>query len=350
MIWLATLSMACECLAVVGVPSLSELLERYTHALDSTQSMISTYETRGIGSAYLPPLGMNYRNETICGRGERRTDGKGSLYHQSYQWGYVVGRGRDVPEETARYSLIVTTPDFQYSHNKTTCGQEPNGLVQYQRYQTVGWGKFRDETDAFFLGYLGNDSRIDINLRNARAISVRPEPEDINGSACYVIEADTIYGDYTIWLDSAHGHQPARIEASRSKDDIMGVTANQPPPDKKVEGRDKVVIDNIAFRKVQGIWIPVEGRTRKHIEWPKDRYYVKDETHFEITEILLNPDHDVLKSFADPMQNPNLDPELVNGTRVRLGEDRLRCQWRWGKLFDGSGNVLDIQTGERRAP
>jgi len=349
-IWLATLSMVCKCPAVTGVPPLSELLERYAQTLDSTQSMISTYETRGIGSAYLPPLGMNYRNERICGRGQRRTDGKGRLYHQSYYWGYVVGKGRGVPEEKARYSLIVTTPNLQYSHGKSTCGREPDGLVQYQRHQTVGWGTFRDETDAFFLGYLGNDSRIDINLKNARTISVRPEPEDINGSACYVIEADTIYGDYTIWLDSAHGYQPARIEASRSKDDIVNVTANQPPPEKRVEGKDTVVIDNITFRKVQGVWVPAEGRTRKHIEWPKHRYYTKDETHFKITEILLNPDHDALASFADPMENPNLDPELVNGTQVRLGRERLRCVWRHGKTFDDSGSVVDIRTGERRSP
>ena len=320
-------------------PTAIELIEKYTQALDSVQSITSSYETSSISSAYLPPLNMNYRNEKIYMRGQRRTDGKGRIYNQRYVWGYVNGKGRGIPKEKGRYSLSVNTPNLSYVNNKMTCGPAPDGLLHYLDYQVPGWDNFMDECDAYFLGYLGNNSRMDINLRNAKQISVRPEPEIINGSACYVVQADTAYGDYTLWLDSAHGFQPARIEALRGKGDIINVTENQPPPDKKVEAKDSLVIDNIKFKEVQGFWVPVEGRVRKNIEWVGG-FYVKDETHFKTTEIILNPDHDALGSFADPMKNPELDPELVNGTRVRLGKERLECIWRDDKVVDEKGNMI----------
>ncbi|MHC4518830.1 MAG: hypothetical protein ACYTAS_09605 [Planctomycetota bacterium] len=348
-IWSAVLFLACACPAATGVPPLSELLDQYTQALDSTQSMISFYESSGISSGYLPPLNMKHTNERVYERGQRRTDGQGRIYHQAYYWGYHLIKKRDVPEERARYTLSVASSDFQYGHSKGTRGQA-DGCLTYKEDRSPGWDNFRNESDAFFLGYLGVDVRIDRILRNARQISVRPQPEIINGSVCYVVKADTAYGDYTVWLDSAHGYQPARIEVSRGGDDIVNVTAHQPPPEKSVEGRDTLVIDNIAFKEVQGVWVPDEGRVKKHIEWPKHRFYTKNEIQFKITAIILNPDHDVLESFADPMENPKLDPELVNGTRIRLGNGRSKCVWRDGKVVDNAGKVVDVQAAESRTP
>lgn len=329
-------------LQIEKYPTALELLDKYTQALDSVQSIISSYETSSIGSMYLPPLNMDYRNERFYSRGQRRTGGKGRIYNQRYVWGYINGKGRGIPKEKGRYSLSVNTPNLRYVHSKNTCGPAPDGLLHYLDYQVPGWGNFMDETDAFFLGYLGNNSRMDINLKNAKQVSMRPEPEIINGSVCYVVHADTKYGDYTLWLDSAHGFQPAKIEASREDDDIIGVRL--PPPEKRVEGKDAFVIDNIKFKMVQGVWVPVEGRLRKHIEWPQHGFFKKDEINFTTTEIVLNPDHDALGSFADPMKNPKLDPELVNGTLVRLGKERLDCVWRDGKILDSYGREVDLTT------
>ncbi len=342
-VWLMTLILVCDCPAADSVPPLSELLAKYTQALDATQSMISTYESRSVSSAYLPPVGLNYRNETIHTRGTRRTNGADSIYHQAYHWGYVAGKGPNVPEAKARYCLVIMAPNLQYSNNKTTRGRKPDGVVLYQTYSTKGCATFMDESDAFFLGHLGTDSRIDINLRNARTISVRPEPERINGSLCYVIDADTAYGNYTIWLDAEHGYQPARIEGARGPDDIVNVTANQPPPEKKPEARDTVVIEDITFEKIQGVWVPVTGRVRKHIEWPRHRFYTKDDIHFRVTSLTLNPDHETLQSFADPIKDPTGDPELVNNTKVRLGKNRQPATYRHGQLHDESGHRLDLQ-------
>ncbi len=135
-------------------PTALELIEKYAQTLDSVQSIISSYETSAIGSMYLPPLNMDYRNERFYSRGQRRTDGKGRIYNQMYVWGYINGKGRGIPKEKGFYSLSVNTPNLRYVHSKNTCGPAPDGLVHYLDYQVSGWGNFRSETDAYFLGYL----------------------------------------------------------------------------------------------------------------------------------------------------------------------------------------------------
>ena len=344
-VWIAVLLLEISCHATESMPQLSELIEKYAETLDSVQSIISSYESSSISSVYLPPLNLNFRNEKFYMRGQRRTDGKGRIYDQRYRWGYVSQQRPDVPKESATYSLMVSTPDLQYAHSKNACGPAPDGLLTYLDYQGLGEDSFINETDAFFLGYIGNDSRVDVNLKNAKQISVQPEPEIINGSVCYVVQADTAYGDYTLWLDSAHGFQPAKIERSTGKGDIIGITKHRPPPDKRVEGETSLVIDDIKFKMVQGVWVPVEGRVKRNIEWV-DGFFKKDEIHFKNTEIVLSPDHDALHSFANPMKNPKLDPELVNGTMVRVGRDRLDCIWRDGRIFDSYGHEVDIDTLE----
>jgi hypothetical protein len=285
-------------------------------------------------------MNMKHNKEQMYERGQRRTDGKGRIYHQEYLWGYNSIKKRDVPETKASYTLSVATPDFQYGHNKVTVGQA-NGSLTYKENRSPGWDNFRNKSDAFFLGYLGVDVRIDIILKNAKQIAVRPKPEILNGAVCYVVQADTAYGDYTVWLDSTHGFQPVRIKASMEGDDIVNIAEHQPPPDTTPEAKETLVIDNIIFKKVQEVWIPVKGYVKSHIEWPKHGFFFDNEISFETTEIVLNPDHDALDSFADPMKNPALDPELVNGTQVRMGEEGTRCVWRDGKLIDDSGVLVN---------
>lgn len=336
--WLALLLLPHFCSAATAVPPLSELIDNYTQALESTQSMISSYESSTISSGYLPPMNIKHNNVRMYERGQRRTNGKGRIYHQAYIWGYNLINKRDVPETTASYVLSVATDNFQYGHNKNTIGQTPGSLT-YKEKRSPGWDNFRNQSDAFFLGYLGVDVRIDIILKNAKQIAVLPKTEIIGGSVCYVVQANTAYGDYTVWLDSTHGYQPAKIKASRGSGDIVNVAEHQPPPDKIPESKQTLMIDNISFKKVQGVWVPVKGHVICNVKWPKHGFYYDNEINFEITEILLNPDHKVLDSFADPMKNPALDPELVNGTRVRVGEERTRCVWRNGKLVDNSGDL-----------
>lgn len=321
------------------MPPLSELIDNYSLALESTQSMISSYRSSTISSGCLPPMNIDHNDMRVYERGQRRANGKGSIYHQAYVWGYNLANRRDVPEAAASYVLSVATDDFQYGYNKGDVGQTPDTLT-YKEKRSPSWDNSRDQSDAFSLGYFGVDVRIDIILKSAKQITVRPKTEIIRGSVCYVVQANTKYGDYTVWLDPTHGYQPAKIEVSRSSGDIMNVAEHKPPPDKVPESKEVLTIENISFKKVQGIWVPVKGHVICNVNWPKHGFFYGNEINFEVTEILLNPDHKALESFADPMENPSLDPKLVNGTRVTVGEERTRCVWRNGKRVEDSSDPV----------
>jgi len=55
-------------------------------------------------------------------------------------------------------------------------------------------------------------------------------------------------------------------------------------------------------------------------------------TQYKRTEVAVNPDHEVLGSFGNPLNYPQNDPLLKNGTYVYLGDDPTRYVWQNGKL------------------
>jgi hypothetical protein len=74
-------------------------------------------------------------------------------------------------------------------------------------------------------------------------------------------------------------------------------------------------------------------------------FFRKDHSHYKRTKITLNPDHDKLGSFDDPLENLANDPELKNGTRVQiLGRVRVKGVWQDGHAVDDSGKVMDVRS------
>ncbi len=70
-----------------------------------------------------------------------------------------------------------------------------------------------------------------------------------------------------------------------------------------------------------------------------DGYFSEFQAHIKRMEIILNPDHDALGLFKDPLKNPGQDLELVNGTPIKM-EGGLRGVWLNGKIVDGKGRVI----------
>jgi len=101
-------------------------------------------------------------------------------------------------------------------------------------------------------------------------------------------------------------------------------------------------LKNVRFEEIDGIWVPMEADRGSHnIGDPES--FTKDDTHFKRTKIVLNPDHDKLGSFADPLlEDPNNDPELRNGTRVRLNRRTTRYFWQDGQVVDKDGREVDV--------
>ncbi|MCK4292049.1 MAG: hypothetical protein KAY65_02545 [Planctomycetes bacterium] len=76
--------------------------------------------------------------------------------------------------------------------------------------------------------------------------------------------------------------------------------------------------------------------------------FVKDNYHYKRTKIVLNPDHNKLGSFDDPLENPSNDPELTNGTRVLKNYLPIEYIWQDGQVVDENGRVV-IDSGSKKS-
>ena len=70
-------------------------------------------------------------------------------------------------------------------------------------------------------------------------------------------------------------------------------------------------------------------------------FHSTEDYHYKRTKFVLNPDHDKLGSFDDPLENPAQDPELKDGSRVRIKSDPIQYIWQDGRLVDKDGREQD---------
>ena len=329
--------LAFECLAAKGSPSVAELLDKYTQALDSTQSFISSWKYSGVGSSNIPSWGIRVNNGKMFEEGEHRTDNKGRSYVKSFRWGLVSGS--IASRDKARYVLSVVGSAFTYRHNKQLGAPPDRSHLRYLEEGKPGWdtgyrkswGYFdRNGKNNLLMGYVQTKARLDGILKKARRISVRPKPERLRGSVCYVIEADTRYGEFKVWLDSEHGYHPAKMEVFVGLGDDIG-DPGKPSIITKADGITRqYTMSNVRFAKVDGVWVPMEKDSRSHIVLGSENGFSSGRGHFKRLKIVLNPDHDALGSFEDPTKNLQLDPELQDGTVLYTG-DSTKGTWNSGK-------------------
>jgi len=140
--------------------------------------------------------------------------------------------------------------------------------------------------------FSGSEERADVVLRQARTISVRDKAERINGVECYVIEADTPCGEYTVWIDPEHGYNiaKAKVELNQGKKHFF---YGRPFDSKKLS----FSLQTVRFEKIDEVWIPVEANTWAHRIYNKGGFS-KARTHTKLTKVILNPDHNALGSFV----------------------------------------------------
>ena len=259
---------------------------------------------------------------------------------------------QQLAETNAVYELNVVGDDFRYRDDKMLGQTTFKGQIHYNvkgggefNKNKSEWGYFMgDNMPGYFLGYMSAGRRLDEMLKGARSITVRQTTETINGTVCYVVEAVTKYGRFTVWLDSEHGYHPARIRASVRVGDDIGF-----PGSPHVITRQEAItrdysVDNVRFEKVGDVWVPMEADAKRHVVLGNEHGFSDSTIHYKRTKIVLNPDHDALGSFADPMRNPALDPELVNGSTVYL-DSVGKNAWQDGVVVDSNGSVvLDRRT------
>jgi hypothetical protein len=313
--------------------SVSELLQRYTQALDATQSFTDDYE-EVVDFSYRTSGAMKGKQYK---RGQNRADGRARIYRQQYIWGDFNPQNRNLPESSPRFNLRVDADKKLYVHTGAINNTRVKGSANLQPSQQDP-PRLNMETFAGSYGHVGCDKRLDAVLREAKQISMRPTTETVNEVLCHVIDADTQYGRYTVWLDPAHGYNAAKVTRTATG----GHKENEWPMPKGDHASGSVLITR--FEQVEGVWVPVEAE--HETTYTSGRLFRRSHSHYKRANIVLNPDHDKLGSFDNPLENPANDPELKNGTRVRIilpNSVGVKATWQDGKVVDESGKLVDIR-------
>ncbi len=318
------------------LPSTHELLDNYAAALDATESFIDFYEATTEYSYNLPGMSRPMLDAKAYKRGQHRADGR-RVYHRSYHWGDFNSKLRNLPESAPRYHLRVVADGTRYVHASAVNTPGVKGRV-YVQPAHPDWETISAQPYSGILGYVGTDERIDTVLRGAHRISVRPQTEKVGRSACYVIDADTAYGKYSVWLDPEHGYNVVKI--------MREVVGGQRDGSRTMPAGNSQTarVYHVRFKQFDGVWVPMEGEQAMTYNYADSRFFSKQRVHFKRTQITLDPDHDALGSFDIPLHNPKQDPELKNGKSVHIhtGHSNIKAVWQDGRVVDASGKLIDI--------
>lgn len=165
------------------------------------------------------------------------------------------------------------------------------------------------------LGYVPCESqeRFDQVFENCKSFSLRQE--SIRGQDCYVIDAEVEgRGQYTLWIDPSRDYNIARYHIQKSEGDRY----NGRPLAKGKGLRVDLLVDVMAYQKVGDAWFPKQVKTRTDLFGDEGGTEVEN---WEVTDLVLNPDHEALNSFSTD--------EIPNGTVVKLLDISADLTFRW---------------------
>ena len=313
-----------------------QLLDEYAQTQDKLQKSfvikeeytIVTKANWGIAKGYrkyFTVVEKRYDGDRISFRWKLWGDGKDSYipknrpHYKSYLWDgndwYQYYSGSE--DEPGR--LHLRKGDNQRSH-KVLVRRCLDGIVQ-------GGPRAAD----------GGYERVDATLRRADSISVRDRTEEIGGSKCYVIDAVTKYGKYTLWIDPQHGYNIAKMEVVKKGGDLIGPRGSP----YQEEGTLLVRLKKVRFKLIGGIWLTVEGTKEANTTNGRGgRLYTRED--IKRPEITLNPDPNALGLF--------LPDDIINGTEVWLPPiNSVNYTWQDGEVVDANGRKVDFEKLNKKA-
>jgi hypothetical protein len=319
-------------------PTVSELINKYAQTQDKLKSFVLKYEDEFTSEKDLRFLrGSTGFYKTTGGYiGELRTDGsRYFVLEKSWETGNLDGiTTKELAISNPRYRSFLWDGTNRYEYLRSDEGPEQDRLIISPKGSKNARGEDILETwrghalfgffdDTFAKAPYGY-KRIDFELRDANNISVQNQTEDINGSKCWVITAQTKTSKYKLWIDPSHGYNIAQAEVSRQWQDS------------EVHNPDEIslftYLRNVRFKMTDGVWVPIEGDCGVYRKLIEDGY-INEDHHLKITEFILNPDHAALGSFSTDF--------IRNGTTViMIGNEATGYKWENGYVVDSKGKLI----------
>jgi len=279
-------------------PTAKELLDRFAATMDRCQTSYACTEegTRVsvIKKAPSPPFRLG--EHTWHYWREYRWDGQ-RFRRRERAWGeyekepFPLSRSK----EQAEYHITLYDLDRTIEYS-TALDDRPKPHMTYTPWRWDRQAVLRDASNNNVV-----IPRVDVDLRTCPNAKVRPTREPVNGVDCYVIEGRTAEAKFTVWIDPNHGYNVAKW----IRETLTGYT----------------VTSTIAFRRIDGTWIPVERATQMTTSMPIDQQITEQ---VKVIDFKIAPDHAALKSFE-------VDEEIPNGTSVGwvLPDRRVLMDYVW---------------------
>jgi len=174
-------------------------------------------------------------------------------------------------------------------------------------------------------------------LKSSPDVDIKKKDQEIiDGHRTYVLEVETKYGLYTLWLDPEYGFNLRRMVIKKKIGDINGSVplGTQPKPlpegvllhtPNKAKTNIEVVLDSVKIDKIDGVYIPVSAKVKERVDYENGTYVERVDAYTR-TNIDFNPDFYAMGAF---------EMDVPNGTKVYFMEPArsgIRYEWQDGKI------------------
>jgi hypothetical protein len=323
------------------LPTGPELLDKYAQTQDRLRlSFISKLEIDGRFKAFAkdrPNIrpGETYRKHFKM---ELRFDGERS-YEYLKMWGDRPGMS-PASEAKAQHSYDLWDGQIRYDYIiHPHLADDPGKLtLNYERISH--WQRAQGQA---LRGYFpGASERIDNELKRASTLSVEYRKDGTDGSQLYLVSGSSGGSEFQIWIDPEHGYNIAKAIVKRS---WAGWNKPEGRPDRSPKGHATVWLDDVNFKQVDDLWVPVAANYRRDHEYVTGEYE-KTQYRIIVTEFVINPDHEVLESFRPSFIRNGAEVggyvDLNNG--LQMPWDPKYC-WQTGAgiVADRNGSIVPYE-------
>ena len=152
--------------------------------------------------------------------------------------------------------------------------------------------------------------------------------ETLSDSLCYIVEARTKYGTFTVWIAPEKGYNALKYKARKSGKDILrdDIRIKDQGITEWVE-----VVDSIDVQKIDGVFVPISGKLTSKAR-AADDWECADHVEVKRSEIVLDPDFRALGAF---------EISFPEGTEVTHDDiPGLRFRWTKGRFVPDMNEYL----------
>lgn len=308
----------------VGSPDAGEVLRRFAEERKSFTSFIVKIESETTFDYPADNWSGKHHHKT-----EYRFDGARGMVRFD-MWGAVSDAYPNVTEDKSQHLSMLWDGENFYNYSPRVAASEPDIVIMTRGMDPGGVPKEQTilvqsfDAPGLMMGYI-HGKRIDEILAGAEHLEMRQEK--LRGVDCYVIDAAVKErGNYTLWIDPTHDYHIVKSRARQKEGDYY--YAKKLP---KNSSRD-TILEVMGFQQIGDLWFLKQFKTTDR---KIDGGNLGGQSKItDITNIVLNPDHDALKSF--------IPDDIPNGAFVYITAlpTSIKHTCQDGKVLDDKGNVI----------